>query len=440
MLDRYWPSWIYSRGSIRFGAALLLAIPLAVVPSQNDMKALAVAPDLVAFSQAGETSAPSQWNDRILVEDFNSSAITTTTLANGYTSSVGVFDSTGNAVIAGASQWGGAPCSDCNGTTRIDQFPAVGTGDIILTLSDETNFRYVGFAWAAGNNGNTVCLMGPVGNDSCLADYSTTDLLAHSSFATSATSNKWQDKPHYGNPRGRVYGVSPSCNAVNIGNSQGTNHCGEPFAFIHLFYDQGFSRVKFTATEGGFEFDNVTASTADSWELIDLLPAGTLIGASTLPAYSLTTARVLPVDPRDESVNFPGIILGGAAANQPNASLCLTETNASGTAVAASDSNLRISATVPAGVTAQSTSPRFAYSGSQTTIRTLASAIQINSSTNSRSVVTNNDSRYIRVSVQARTGTGLTTCSGSSNVITAVVVELRPMRLNSVNRVGIPLD
>jgi hypothetical protein len=49
-------------------------------------------------------------------------------------------------------------------------------------------------------------------------------------------------------------------------------------------------------------------------------------------------------------------------------------------------------------------------------------------------------SKYLRFSVEARTGTGLTTCSGSNNVITAVIVELRPIRLNGSYIFGIPID
>jgi hypothetical protein len=35
---------------------------------------------------------------------------------------------------------------------------------------------------------------------------------------------------------------------------------------------------------------------------------------------------------------------------------------------------------------------------------------------------------------------GNTSCQSSSNVITSVVIELRPIRLNAVNQLGIPID
>jgi hypothetical protein len=431
---------VADRVSVRLGIALLLAVPLAVAPSENEVPAIAVAPEQVAFSQVGVTAAPTQWVDRILVEDFNDSGETTAQLtsANGIVSSVGTFRGTGQAFVYNQDLYGGAPCTDCTGT-RASKFPAVGNGSITLTLASSTTYRYVGFWWSAGSPNNKICLL-PATGSTCVADYNTADLMSHASFTTTGSSWPYwnQGRPHYGNPRGRVYTGTPSCSQLN----SSTAHCTEPFAFIHIFQDSGFQRVQFSGDANtGFEFDNITASTAESWELIDMLPANTLIGASTLPAYSLSVARVIPVDPRSSSVSFAGVVLGGAANNQPTASLCITQVDSSGAPVAANTSqNLRISATVPStGVTRQEQAPRIVYSGSQATIRDLSRTIRINTSSVDRSVV-NSESKYLRVSIQARTGTGLTTCAGTNNVITAVLVELRPIRLNAVNQLGIPID
>jgi hypothetical protein len=559
--------------AVRLGLALLLAVPISVVPSQNDEPAKAVIPDSVAFSQAGVTAAPTQWANRILVEDFNDPGDTQTQLnsASGIDSPVGTFLGSGSgASIYNESQWGGAPCDDCAttstttttttssiqissefnpdpdadptlGYTRFDQDisigsanfladvwiiyvdtsedlngvssveitnaststsytasissmsdfgteielyisvweadysaiqfnvgdqlsisasvtttetvtttspgvngresknPAVNNATITLTLASSTTYRYLGFWWSAGNAGNNICLL-PATGSTCIAEYNTSDLVGNASFSTAGVSAPvWQNnRPHYGNPRGRVYTGTTACNGVS--DSYGTpgelysDHCNEPFAFIHIFQDSGFRRVQFSGV--GFEFDNVTASTAESWQLIDLLPAGTLIGASTLPAYSVSSPSVIPVDPRSDTVSFPGVLLGGAAANEPNASLCVTEVDSGGAPVVSDSSNLQISATVPAGVNSQSSAPRFVYSGARETIRSLSESIRINSATNSENVV-GDASKYLRISVQARTGTGLTTCSGSNNVITAVIVELRPIRLNASNFFGI---
>jgi len=570
--------------AVRLGLALLLAVPLAVVPSQNEVPAQAVIPDSVAFSQAGVVEAPIEWANRILVEDFNAPGDTTAQLtsSSGIDSPVGTFRGTGQSFIFNEQQWGGAPCGDCASTTttsttttstttntisisswyhsdpdlggtsfdqdissesatfmlgdvfeiRVDtsedfdgvnvnsititdgstqtsytasinffndfgnevhfyvnswdqyhfvrfnnyesltldvststtetvttfetsttpsvdgrqnKFPSVGNGSITLTLASSTNYRYVGFWWSAGSPNNNICLL-PATGSTCVAEYNTADLMANAAFDTSGVSwPAWQNgRPHYGNPRGRQYTGTTACNGVT--DSAGwpgalyVGHCNEPFAFIHIFQDSGFRRVKFSGDANtGFEFDNVTASTAESWELVDLLPAGTLIGASTLPAYSVTSPAVIPVDPRSDSISFPGVLLGGDAANEPNASLCVTEVDSGGTPVESGPSNLRISATVPAGVNSQSSGPRFVYSGARATIRDLSATIRINSATNSRNVV-GTTSKYLRISVQARTGTGLTTCSGTNNVVTAVIVELRPIRLSGSNIFGIPID
>jgi hypothetical protein len=575
--------------SVRLGLALLLAVPLAVAPSQNEVPAQAVIPDSVAFSQAGVTAAPTEWANRILVEDFNAPGDTTEQMisGSGIDSPVGTFRGTGSSYILYEDQFGGAPCHDCGTRTttyttisttnavpaatlisnfpyvspffdpnsndaqfdrdisvgspyflgevisiyfpdvwtenvaetayaltmtatnpdtgtsdiytasivdydnlpddrlskvdvqwddvnystvqlnignqinldfsymftytttdivpvteitpgvdgRMNKFPAVGNGSITLTLASSTNYRYVGFWWSAGSPYNKICLLPETGS-TCIAEYNTENLMANASFTKEGVSAPyWRNgRPHYGNPRART-GTSV-CSAID----GSTNHCDEPFAFIHIFQDSGFRRVMFSGDgRTGFEFDNVTVSTAESWELIDMLPAGTLLGASTLPAYSVSSPSVIPVDPRSDSVSFPGVLLGGPAANQPDASLCVTEVDASGTPVAEDPSNLQISATVPAGVNSESSGPRFAYSGARETIRDLSATIRINSANNSENV-TSSVSKYLRFSVEARTGTGLTTCSGSNNVITAVIVELRPIRLNGSYIFGIPID
>jgi hypothetical protein len=410
-------------------------------------------------------------------EDFVNANVTSITITDGstqtsYTASINFFNDFGDEVHFYVNQWdqyhfvrfnnSEALTLDVSTSTtetvtnfetsitpsvdgRQNKFPSVGNGSITLTLASSTTYRYVGFWWSAGSPNNKICLL-PATGSTCVAEYNTADLMANSAFNTSGVSwPAWQNgRPHYGNPRGRQYTGTTYCNGVtDSAGWQGVlydGHCNEPFAFIHIFQDSGFRRVQFSGDANtGFEFDNVTASTAESWELVDLLAAGTLIGASTLPAYSVTSPSVIPVDPRSESVSFPGVLLGGDAANEPNASLCVTEVDSGGAPVESGPSNLRVSATVPAGVNSQTSAPRFVYSGARETIRDLSATIRINSATNSRNVV-GAASKYLRISVQARTGTGLTTCSGTNNVVTAVIVELRPIRLNGSNIFGIPID
>ena len=443
MFSNFWLRGV-SRPGPRALLAVVLSIPLSISPLGSELEAHAIEPELVAFGQARETAAPTEWVDKVLVEDFNDINLSASSFgSNGYESPIGVIRSGGTVAVSNMDQWGGAPCTVVGCTSR---YAVVGNppGNFTVTLANNVDYRYVGFYWTAGNPGNTVCLL-PETGDTCLAEYSTTELLTVTDFERQNNVQpsyraRFINKPHYGNPRGTRVTEPFSARTCGVVDG-GDGHCDEPFAFIHIFHDSGFKRVRFTAANGGFEFDNVTVSTAQSSELIDLLPAGTLLGASALPAYSLSAPSVLPVDPRSESVSFPGVLLGGAAASQPNVSLCLTEVNSSGTPVneSASD-NFRISATVPSsGVTSESSAPRFVYAGSQSVIRNLTATIKINSSTANRSVA-NSGSKYLRISVQARISTGTGTCSGSNNVVTAVLVELRPMRLNNINQLGIPID
>jgi len=576
-MERIWPRKPRKYFPVRIIAVLSIAVPLSLTPIWTEDSARGAIPELVAFSQAGATAAPTYWVNRILVEDFNDQGDTAAQLqsSSGISSPVGTFKGSGSGTIMTEQQWGGAPCNDCattsstttttpynitisseynpdpyadpngnyvrfdydispdsgwfladtwtiyvsttqdlNGASsveitdqdgnnfkafigsltdlgtgfelyisyweqagstqnftpteiltlnvsgattetvfttspgidgRVSKFPSIGGnqyGEIILDLASSTTYKYLGFWWSAGSSNNNICLLPETGS-TCIAQYNTEDLFANASFNATGVNNLWNERPHYGNPRGRNYSTGSCSGVSDTAGQQGAlydGHCGEPFAFIHIFQDSGFRRVKFSGDSGtGFEFDNVTASTAESWELLDLLPNGTLIGASALPAFDVTSPSVIPVDPRSDSVPFPGVMLGGAASAQPNATLCVTEVDSAGTPVASDPSNILISATVPVGVTSQSSAPRFVYSGTREAIRNLSATIRINNAANSINVVSS-ESKYLRISVQARTGTGLTTCAGSNNVITAVIVELRPIRLNGSHSVGIAID
>jgi hypothetical protein len=206
----------------------------------------------------------------------------------------------------------------------------------------------------------------------------------------------------------------------------------EPYAFIHMRFPGGFRAIRFSGR--GFEFDNVTIS-----ETVPELGAEEeVVGA--LPAYSLTAARVIPVDPRSQSVPFPGVLLAGAASSQPNATLCLTQvSNSSGTEVYSGSSGIQVSVPATMGITQSLSPPRFTFTGSQTTVRNLSNQIRIISSTTSRTVASS-ETVWLRASVQAALNTGDLSCAPSGNVITAFVIELRPIRLNSVNQLGIPID
>jgi hypothetical protein len=436
MPKNYWQH-LSTLPSLRATLSLILAFAFSVTPS-NDGSDYALAVDLSpAFSQARVQDRPAEWSSMTIRETFDD--IATGTFPSSITRTIGTFTRNGTAVgINPPMEWGGANSS---------RFPNTNGSSLTLALSTATNFRYIGFWWSAGSGNNRICLQnatqtGTTGSSSCLAEYSTTELLASSSFSP----DLYRGNPNLftGNesvPAGTTDNAGNRCRRADTTINPGQNfgHCNEPFAFIHVFYDEGFAKVTFSGT--GFEFDNVTASTEESFTLIDALPSGTLIGADSLPAYSLTAARVIPVDPRSSSVSFPGTVLGGAASSQPNATLCLTQvTNSQGTTpVAASNTNLRLSVPTVTGITRSLNPPRFTFTGSQTTVRDISRQIRIVSSSVERTVV-NGSSVFIRASVQARLNAGNTSCQSTTNVITSVVIELRPIRLNNTNQLGIPID
>ena len=414
--------------SFRAALSVILAFAFSVTPS-SDGSDSALAVDLSpAFSQARVQDRPDELSSITIRETFDD--IATGTFPSSITRTIGTFTRTGSNVGMNPSmEWGGANSSRFPNTNGVSD-------SLTLALSTATNFRYIGFWWSAGSGGNRICLQnatqtGTTGASNCLAEYSTSELVASSSFNAAL---------YRGNPNrftGNESGATAEARCRNAPTPR--DHCGEPFAFIHIFYDEGFAKVTFSGA--GFEFDNVTASTEESFTLIDALPAGTLIGADSLPAYSLTVARVMPIDPRSSDVSFAGVLLGGAASSQPNATLCLTQvTNSQGTTpVAASNTNLRLSVPTVTGITRSLNPPRFTFTGSQTIVRDLTRQIRIVSSSANRSVA-NGSSVFIRASVQARLNAGNTSCQSTSNVITSVVIELRPIRLNAVNQLGIPID
>lgn len=413
----------------RLATAILLAAVFSIFPFDSGTEPAHAAVLSPAFSQPRIQEVPSEWSSMTIRETFND-------LGNGNVNTpletaIGTFTRVGTAQVANGEQWGGA-----NGSKYLQ---IGGTGSLTLSLSSATNFRYIGFWWSAGNPGNRICLQDATqtgtSGTACLAEYSTSDLLASSSFNEAL----YRGNPNLFAADQQVPGNSSPTAAQRCVEAEGEDgHCGEPFAFIHAFYDDGFAKVTFSGN--GFELDNITASTEESTTLLDALPSGTLIGADSLPAYSLTAARVIPVDPRSQSVPFPGVVLGGAAASQPNATLCFTQvTNAAGTTpVPAASSNLQLSMPSISGITRNFTAPRFTVTGSQSTVRSAVSEVRILSSSVNRSVASS-ESVWFRVSIQARFNTS-TSCQSSNNVITSVVVELRPIRLNNVNQLGIPLD
>jgi hypothetical protein len=352
----------------------------------------------------------------------NGSQIQAISISSGASRNIG--SGSGSLACGAAGVYGGAFATG---------FYVAPPGESVWTLTFTETQRYVGFWWSAGNSPNSVQLLDASGN-TLLSPAFDANSLYQTIFGQSTVrcivENGVNDivNDYCGNPNS-VYNTTYNPPYVN---NVSRAVVGEPYAFIHMRFPGGFRAIRFSGR--GFEFDNVTIS-----ETVPELGAEEeVVGA--LPAYSLTAARVIPVDPRSQSVPFPGVLLAGAASTQPNATLCLTQvSNSSGAQVYSGSSGIQVSVPATMGITQSLSPPRFTFTGSQTTVRSLSNQIRIISSTTSRTVASS-ETVWLRASVQAALNTGDLSCSVSNNVITAFVIELRPIRLNSVNQLGIPID
>jgi hypothetical protein len=285
------------------------------------------------------------------------------------------------------------------------------------TFTFNNRQEYLGFWWTAGNDENYVQLLDQNGSAILEPLFSTASLnqTLFQTFYTRCIVNNIVNA-YCGNPNG---GANP----------------GQPYAFIHMRFVDGFYGVRFSGS--GFEFDNVTISE----EVPDYGQEEQRLGADATTTYTLATSPVIPVDPRSQSVSFPGIVLGGAAASEPDATLCLTQvTDSSGTtAVSSGDATISLATPADGNISPSGQSPNFVFSGSQIAVENFSSQIRIVNSVAGRSVVTSN-LVWIRVSVSPASSGGEATCTTTAGEISSAVVELRPLRLTNKNQSQVSLD
>jgi hypothetical protein len=304
------------------------------------------------------------------------------------------------------------------------------------TLNFTNRQEYVGFWWSAGNGNNNVQLLDESGNPILDPVFSAQSLnqTIFQSDSTVCISDEWQVNDYCGNPNlaYQEYRDDPS----HIFSAESTFRRGipgEPYAFIHMRFDEGFYGIQFSGD--GFEFDNLTIS--------EEAPAAgseeTFIDA--LPTYTLNTSSVIPVDPRSQSVSFPGVVLGGDAMSEANATMCITQVTDSSGTTPVDAANTLISLTTPTNgnVTQSGQPPNFVFSGGQNEVQTLSSQIRIVTSTTNRSVASSS-AVWIRVSVSAQSAGGESTCANTGGEVTASVVELRPLRLTNSTMLRVSLD
>ena len=213
------------------------------------------------LSAPGVQTSFAQGKNGTATEDFNSFS---GSLSGPSTLSVGNY--TGGSQILPGDQWGGA-----NGSKYVkDPSP--------LDITFTTAAKYVGFWWSAGNGGNTVNLYS---GGAMVAEFTTTYLSSYlnngSGTVTALDGTTYNTSSYYGNPNGYP--------------PQTPN---EPYGYINLFARNGagfFDRVVFSG--GGFEFDNITASSSTENPLSSIVGIGSVNSASpTTFSPTFSTAYV----------------------------------------------------------------------------------------------------------------------------------------------------
>jgi hypothetical protein len=319
---------------------------------------------------------------------------------------------------------------------------ASATGSFVQTTLEWTvrfkdRQKYVGFWWSSGDDDNTVQLLNADGSDLLSPGFTASSLnqiLFGKPSPECVTPNSFLVDAYCGNPN---EAWAESSSELNYGPPPNFFRANpyQPYAFIHLRHLDGFYGIRFSG--GNFEFDNLTFS--------DVAPPRgydeQVVGEDTTTTYTLATSPVIPVDPRSPRVSFPGIVLGGDAADEPDATLCFTQvTDSSGTtAVSSGDATIRLEIHGAFNVSQFFGSPNFVFSGSQNDVKNFSSQIRILNSVAGRSVVTSTPV-WIRVSVSPASSGGEATCTTTAGEITSAVVELRPLRLTNKNQSQVSLD
>jgi hypothetical protein len=320
------------------------------------------------------------------------------------------------------------------GASGIGSFVQV-SGEWTLTFLSRQ--EYVGFWWSAGNDENYVQFLDQSGNE-ILNPYFSTQSLSETLFGSLLRGCVANDQvnPYCGNPNSQFQDTDPS-NQLDYGPGASFKRSNpyQPYAFVHMRVRDGFYGIKFSGYS--FEFDNLTIAAVEP----DRGEQEQVIGSPrNNPTYSLATSPLIPVDPRSQSVSFPGIVLGGDAADEPDATLCFTQVTDSSGTTAVSSGDTTISLAPPLSSVSQFFGPpNFVFSGSQNEVQNFSSQIRIISSPPSRSVVTSTPV-WIRVSVSPASSGGEATCATTAGEITSTVVELRPLLLTNKNQSQVSLD
>ena len=314
-----------------------------------------------------------------------------------FESPVGVFTRNNwSGDVMWADRWGGA-----GGTGQY-----ASAGDILLTISDASDYRYLGFWWSAGSEGNDVVLLDD--DDQELARFSVNDPNSDEDLLGVTA-----DDGYTHNPNTNVWGWET----------------GEKYAFVHLRYPPGFRKVRFVSNGNGFEFDNVTIST----EVPDF--AVTETTTETFNSYTLSTPAVLLADPRTGEFGFPGVSLG-AGAGETEAMLCISEVADQNGAALQGNAVFQFSDSGTTLTVAGESNLR-TFSGSREDIVALSPGLVLTPS-NVNSTFGIVGSRYIRVTATPQIDAGTAGCTG--NAVDSEIVEIRFVNMLHRHSMQIQID
>jgi hypothetical protein len=184
-------------------------------------------------------------------------------------------------------------------------FGTSGNSSAAITFTFPNPVKYVGFWWSGGNLGNVVTFYNGATEIANFDTVDLTNLLGASppsswpsgNGSVTSTGGTAYPKGHYfGNPRGySEYPPLTQAAAVTQDGAAYTEHRGYLNVYLNLFLtgDQTATSVKFSGN--GFEFDNVTTSTAAQTPASSLVFVRGLIGRTVqfLPGASDATGSMV---------------------------------------------------------------------------------------------------------------------------------------------------
>lgn len=267
--------------------------------------------------------------------------------------------------------------------------------------------KYIGFWWSAGNSDNNLQLLDANGNNILNPRFTTASVVTVALDGNSCPGTRPTEAELTSAPWKRY------CGNPNYANQ----YVNEPYAFVHIRYDQGFKGIKLWGT--GFEFDNLTISETvpvfgDDEEVVGDLPVLT-----NLPT-------VILVDPRAASVQFPRLTI----TNSNNAFVCISQVaNSLGTAISGSPNILIRRETNISGVTETINTNSWKYNGTRVNLSNQIPELKIENSTTNEAVVPSG-SKFISVRFRSTTDP----CTNAADV--SRVIEIRSLQIEQSLRKG----